>query len=208
MAESTTARDHWQNVYGRREPDRVSWFEPVPRTSLDWIARADLPLDAAILDAGGGASTLAGELTARGYADVTVADISTAALERARAELGPDAEQIAWLAADLRTHTFDRSYDLWHDRAVFHFMVDDADRDAYLTTLRTAISPGGHLMLATFGPNGPTQCSNLPVRRYSATDLATLLDDAFELEDSQLVDHPTPSGSTQQFVYAHLRRLS
>ena len=144
---------HWQNVYGQREPAQLSWFEPVPETSLAWIAKANLPADATILDAGGGASRLAGELVGRGYSDITVADISTSAIERAKSE-----------------------------------------------------QPGGHLVVATFAPEGPTECSDLPVQRYSAEQLSGLLADDFHLLGSQLTDHHTPSGSRQQFVYAHFRR--
>jgi SAM-dependent methyltransferase len=200
------AEGHWQDVYGRREPAQVSWFEPVPATSLAWITKANLPADAAILDAGGGVSTLAGELVGRGYGDVTVADISTSAIERAKTELGGVGERITWIQADLRSHGFDRRYDLWHDRAVFHFMVDDGDRDGYLAVLHSAIRPGGHLILATFGPEGPTECSNLPVQRYSAEQLSDLLAVDFKLIDSQLTTHRTPSDLRQQFLYAHFRR--
>lgn len=205
MANSDAA-GHWQGVYAQREPARLSWFEPAPETSLAWIARANLSADAAILDAGGGASKLAGELVRRGYTDVTVADISASAIERAKAELGDVGERIAWLQADLRGHDFDRRYDLWHDRALFHFMVDEADRDGYLAALRSALRPGGHLILATFGPEGPTECSGLPVQRYSAEQLSALLADDFQPLGSEFVDHHTPSGAKQQFVYSHFRR--
>jgi 2-polyprenyl-3-methyl-5-hydroxy-6-metoxy-1,4-benzoquinol methylase len=184
----------------------VSWYEPTPATSLGWIERAGLPSDAAILDAGGGTSALAGALVRGGYRDITVADISAAAIERARAELGETAEQITWIVADLRSHALDRRYDLLHDRAVFHFMVEQKDRDGYLDVMRAAIKPAGHLILATFGPAGPTECSGLPICRYGAEELADLLGDGFRLLDSQLVEHRTPSGSTQQFLFAHLRR--
>ncbi len=197
---------HWRDVYERREPQQVSWYEPSPETSLAWIARAELAPDAAILDAGGGTSALAGDLVRSGHTDVTVADISASAIERAKAELGPLAERVTWLQADLRTHAFDRAYDLWHDRAVFHFMVEDTDRDRYIAVMRAAIGPGGHLILATFGPDGPTECSNLPVRRYGAEELAASLSEGFRLVASQSAEHRTPSGSVQQFLYAHFQR--
>jgi SAM-dependent methyltransferase len=205
MANSDAA-SHWRDVYAHREPERLSWFESTPKTSLAWIAKANLPADAAILDAGGGPSKLAGELVRLGYTDVTVADIAAGAIERAKAELGDIGTRITWMQADLRSHDFDRLYDLWHDRAVFHFMVDDADRDGYLAVLRSAIRPGGHLILAVFGPQGPTECSGLPVRRYGAEQLSALLVDDFQLLGSQIVDHHTPAGAKQQFVYVHLRR--
>ena len=199
---------HWQGVYQRREPDQVSWYEPMPETSLEWIEKAGVRSDAAILDAGGGASALAGELVRQGYADVTVADISASAIERSQAALGELAGQITWVVADLRSHRFDRRYALWHDRAVFHFMVEDEDRDAYLAVLRAAIVPGGHLILATFGPQGPAECSGLPVRRYDAATLSALLGPGFRLLDSELADHRTPSGAKQQFLFAHFERAT
>ncbi len=201
-----SAEAHWQDVYGRREPQQVSWYEPSPETSLAWIARAELPPDAAILDAGGGTSALAGKLVRRGHTDVTVADISAGAIERSKVELGELAERITWLRTDLRSHTFDRLFGLWHDRAVFHFMVEDSDRDRYIAVMRAAVRPGGYLILATFGPEGPTECSNLPVRRYSAEELADLLAEDFGLCDSESVDHRAPSGFAQEFVYARFRR--
>jgi SAM-dependent methyltransferase len=199
-------RSHWQDVYAKHEPDEVSWYQLAPEPSLAWIERAGLSPDAAILDAGGGTSVLAGELVRRGYTDVTVADISATAIERSRAQLGDLAERISWVEADLRYADLGRRYDLWHDRAVLHFMVDGEDRDNYLSVLRAAIRPGGHLIVATFGPDGPTSCSNLPVRRYDAEELSALLAGQFELLHSELLDHETPSGSTQQFLFAHLVR--
>jgi SAM-dependent methyltransferase len=197
---------HWQRVYRERRLQEVSWYEPVPEASLELIEEAALARDAAILDAGGGASNLAGHLLRVGYTDITVADISEAALRHSREELGPDAERITWLQTDLRTHGLGRRFDLWHDRAVLHFMVDPADRAAYLDTLRDAVRPSGHLIVATFGPEGPAQCSGLPVDRYSAAELAALLADDFELLSSRLLLHRTPSGTTQQFLYGHLVR--
>jgi SAM-dependent methyltransferase len=183
----------------------VSWFEPFPRASIELIEEAGLPKDAAIIDAGGGASSLAAELAERGYSDLTVADISAAAIERARQALGDRAEGISWLVRDLRDGDLDRRFSLWHDRAVFHFMVEDTDRDAYLATLRAALEPGGHLVLATFAADGPTECSRLPTRRYGTDELTTVFDD-FELIRSLPVKHRTPSGSVQSFLYAHFRR--
>ena len=201
-----TAAEHWQRTYSERPTDRLSWTEDLPTTSLALIEEAALPAEAAILDMGGGTSRLAGELVRRGYSDVTVADISPTALERAKAELGEGADRVGWVVADARDHDFGRCFDLVHDRAVFHFMVDDRDREAYLRALNRSLKPGGHLILATFGPEGPTQCSGLPVRRYDAAALVDLLGPDYELRSSRQQDHRTPSGNLQQFVYAHLRR--
>jgi ubiquinone/menaquinone biosynthesis C-methylase UbiE len=196
---------HWQGIYEGNAPDEVSWYEPVPRASLELIEEAGVARDAAILDVGGGASSLAARLLDAGYTNVTVADISVAALERARSAFDGDAERISWVAADVRDHHFGRGIDLWHDRAAFHFMVSATDRDGYLATLRRTLNPGGHLVLATFGPEGPTRCSGLPVSRYGAQELTELLPD-FELRSSRLQVHHTPAGTPQQFLYAHLQR--
>lgn len=199
-------RAHWQTVYETRAPDSVSWYEPTPESSLLLIAEARLPLDAGILDAGGGASLLTHGLLDAGYRNLTVADISAAALARSRTELGERGSAVQWVQADLRSHNFGRTFDLWHDRAVFHFMVEEEDRKAYLGTLRRSLRPGGHLVIATFGPDGPQQCSNLPTARYDAQQLSVLLGEEFRLVSSRLVDHHTPSGKVQQFTYAHLKR--
>lgn len=198
--------DHWQRVYAERAPSEVSWHEPEPAVSLELIEEAGLERRAAILDAGGGASLLAARLLESGYTDVTVSDISAAALDRARAGLGSIAGRVSWLQADLRAHRLERRYDLWHDRALLHFMVDPDDRARYLDTMRGALRASGHLVVATFGPEGPTRCSGLPVDRYGADQLSALLGGEFELLSSRLVDHRTPSGASQQFQYAHLRR--
>jgi SAM-dependent methyltransferase len=197
---------HWQGTYAERTPAEMSWTEAVPATSLELIAEAAPPEDAAILDLGGGRSRLAGELLAAGHTDVTVADISSTALERARAELGAAAERVRWVEADVRDHDFGRRFDLWHERAVFHFMVDEEDRAGYLATLRRSLRPGGDLIVATFGPQGPTECSGLPVARYDAEALARTLGTDYRVLSSRLVDHTTPRGKAQQFSYVHLRR--
>jgi ubiquinone/menaquinone biosynthesis C-methylase UbiE len=197
------AAKHWEGVYARQDPEQVSWFEPEPARSLALIESAGLPRDAAILDIGGGASRLAARLAAGGYTDITVADISSAALEQARAQAASVAEHITWIEADIRRHRFTRRYDLWHDRAVFHFMVSSRGRDGYLAVLRRTLRRGGHLILATFGPQGPQQCSGLPTARYDARELAAVLGSAFTLVSSGLETHRTPASADQQFLYAH-----
>jgi SAM-dependent methyltransferase len=199
-------RDHWQHVYATRAPEEVSWHEQSPQTSLELIDASGVAGDAPIIDVGGGSSRLAGELLRRGYSDVTVADVSGTALERARGELGEGATRVTWVEADVRDHDFGRSFELLHDRALLHFMVEEHDRAGYLATLRRSLAAGGHLIIATFGPDGPTQCSGLPVRRYGAEAVSKLLGPEFELLSTRLREHTTPSGRSQQFHYAHLRR--
>jgi SAM-dependent methyltransferase len=203
-----TARAHWEHVYAEKDPRAVSWYEPSPDRSLALIEEARLGPDAAIIDVGGGASGLAGALLEAGFTDVTVADISPAALERARAGLGDAARRVHWIEADVRDHDFGRRCDLWHDRAAFHFMVDAGDRDAYVWTLRRALRPGGHLIVATFGPEGPTRCSGLPVARYGAEELAGALGEDFRPVSASLHEHRTPGGAVQPFLYAHLSRAA
>ena len=196
-------REHWERVYAGKAPDTVSWFEPVPRSSLAMIAKLGMRLDAPIVDVGGGASRLAAELLHRGYSDITVIDISSGALEQAR-ESFSEADQITWVLADVRSHDFGRRFGLWHDRAVFHFMVSAGDQRAYLATLARSLEPCGHVILATFGPDGPTRCSGLPVARYGANTLAATIGDRAELVSSHLEEHRTPFGTSQQFLFAHL----
>jgi SAM-dependent methyltransferase len=199
-------RAHWDDRYSTRAPEEASWYESRPRRSLELIQATGLGHEASILDVGGGASSLAAELLRAGYADLTVADVSPAALARARAHLGSDAARVTWIEADVRSHDFGRLYDLWHDRAVFHFMVSPADREGYLVVLRRTLRPGGHLIIATFGPQGPTRCSGLPVQRYSAEDLLSVVGEDFALASSSITTHRTPSGASQQFLYARLLR--
>jgi SAM-dependent methyltransferase len=198
---------HWQEVYEQNAPNQVSWFEALPTQSLELIEEAKVDRGAALIDVGGGESRLAGELLDRGYTDVTVADISPAALEKVRSELGERAGAVEWIVADVREHDFGRQFDLWHDRAVFHFMVEPAERYAYLAALERALAPGGHVVIATFGPEGPTECSGLPVLRYDAEELIETLGSNYRLLSSVLYDHRTPSGSSQQLLYAHLTTL-
>lgn len=196
-------RDHWERVYTDKRPAEVSWYEAVPSASLAAIDGLGLPLDAPIIDVGGGASRLAEELLRGGHTDVTVADISARALDRAQDGFA-DADQVEWVVADIRSHDFGRRFALWHDRAVFHFMVTPEDCDAYLATMERSLQPDGRVVMATFGPDGPTRCSGLPVARYGPEDLAVTLGDRYELTSSHLADHTTPGRAVQQFLYAEL----
>ena len=201
-------RAHWEKTYAEKDPDRASWFQDLPVRSLRLIEGAELDPTAGIIDIGGGASNLAAELLRTGHTDVTVADISGGALDRARNALGPGSWRVRWLQADVRTYDFARTFDLWHDRAVFHFMVTAADREAYLAALQGALDPSGHLVILTFGPAGPTQCSGLPVQRYDIDTLQAVLGPEFRVLSSGLEAHETPSGGHQQFLYAHLVRAA
>lgn len=192
---------HWQRIYRTRPTTELSWYEPVPQVSLDLIGATELPVSAPIIDIGGGDSRVVDHVLDGGYEDVTVLDVASAALERAQGRLGARATRVEWIAADLTAFQPGRPYALWHDRAVFHFLVATADRQSYLRVLTRALAPGGHLILGTFGPQGPTQCSGLPVQRYSEHDLSVLLGDGFQLRSHRMEDHRTPAGQGQQFLW-------
>jgi ubiquinone/menaquinone biosynthesis C-methylase UbiE len=197
---------HWERTYEAKASNEVSWFEEVPTASLKLIESSGVPRDSAVVDVGGGASRLADELLARGFTDITVADLASTALATARAELQGDADAVSWVECDVREHDFGRPFYLWHDRAVFHFMVGEKDRSDYLANLRRSLGPAGFVILATFGPDGPTSCSGLPVNRYDKEQMAALLGEEFELVEEELMSHQTPNGGEQQFQYALFRR--
>lgn len=196
---------HWHEVYESKLGTEVSWFEERPTRSLELIERAGLAPDAAIVDVGGGASRLARELVAAGYRNVTVADIAATALEQARKVMGEAADRVTYVQADV-TAGLEGTYDLWHDRALLHFMVEEAAREAYVRSLRASVAEGGYAILATFGPEGPTSCSGLPVLRYGADELAALIGPGFSLLEAAEDVHTTPGGKFQQFVYALFHR--
>ena len=193
---------YWDEIYRRDDADTMSWFEEDPRHSLELIRATGLAREAPILDVGGGASHLVDHLLAAGYTDLSVLDIAPAALEQARARLGKHADCVEWIVADVTRFEPTRRYALWHDRAAFHFLVTPEDEQRYVQTLRAGLAPRGHVILATFGPDGPTRCSGLPVHRYSAVDLSGALGPAFELKRSELAEHRTPAGGSQQFLFS------
>ena len=200
-------QEHWENVYATKAPDSVSWYRPHLDTSLSLIERAVPDRGAAILDVGGGASTLVDDLVGRGYSDVSVLDISAAALEVSKRRLGKAAGRVNWLAADLlNTPLPAQRYEFWHDRAVFHFLVAQEQREAYVRQLAHTLKPAGYAVIATFGPEGPQKCSGLDTARYDVDGLGRALGPALTLIDSSLEWHPTPFGTQQQFLYALFRR--
>lgn len=196
-------KQHWEQVYQQKQPTEVSWFQPRPEISLQLIARCDVTKDAPIIDVGGGASRLVDNLLAEGFSDVSVLDISGAALQHARQRLGAAAEQVSWIEADATQFQPPRQYVLWHDRAVFHFLIDAADRELYRQRLNAGLASGAHLIIATFALDGPTMCSNLPIQRYSPETLAAELGAGFELVETVTELHITPVQKQQSFVYCH-----
>ena len=199
---------HWQGVYTSKGEAEVSWFQESPTTSLEMIELAGVSPAAAIIDIGGGASRLADALLDRGFQAVSVLDLSAAALQTAKARLGARGNQVEWIVADVTTWQPIRSYDLWHDRAAFHFLTDARDRAAYVSCLTKAVKTGGHAMIATFAPDGPERCSGLPVMRYDAESLAAVLGGAFTLVNSRRHEHTTPWGATQRFQFSLFRRTA
>jgi SAM-dependent methyltransferase len=197
-------RAHWDEVYERTGEAGGSWHEPEPACSLALIDALRLGPEASVVDVGGGASRLAGALVARGFTDVTVLDLSVVALRLARRRLGAAAAKVRWLAQDVLLWRPERRYDLWHDRAVFHFLVDGDDRRRYVEVLRSALRPGGRVVIATFAPDGPDRCSGLPVARYGAADLAAALGSGFRVVEARRQAHRTPDGAVQPFTWLAL----
>jgi len=201
-----TTREHWDHVYATKPPTEVSWYQPRPERSLALIRSAAPDVSASILDVGGGASHLVDELLSAGYLDLTVLDISQTALSRSKERLGRLADKVSWIAADITQWTPHRTWDVWHDRAVFHFLTAAKDQDAYIAALIAGTKPGSVAVMSTFSLEGPERCSGLPVQRYSPTTLAARIGDRFEFVSGASESHTTPWGSTQNFAYAVLRR--
>jgi len=197
---------HWEGVYTTKGEREVSWFQENPAQSLQLIALAGLSTDAAIIDIGGGASRLVDALVERKIGKITVLDLSAAALDAARGRLGDRAAGVKWMVADITTWEPPQTYDLWHDRAAFHFLTDASDRSAYVRHLKKAVGPGGHVIIGTFALDGPERCSGLPIMRYDAGILDTILGTEFELMDTRRDDHTTPWGAVQRFQFSTFRR--
>jgi len=203
---SEETRAHWEEIYGARAPFELSWFESEPAMSLGMIAAAkNVEPDTAIIDVGGGASTLVDVLVARGYRDLTVLDVSQEALDIARRRLGEDATKVRRVTHDVLTWRPARRYGLWHDRAVFHFLVAPDQRAAYLAVLHAALEPGGSVIVATFADDGPQMCSGLPTARYAPDDLAALFGSDLEVLTSRREEHLTPAGVVQPFTWLLLQ---
>lgn len=196
---------HWDAAYADGDDDR-SWTQERPTESLEAVACITQCPDAPLIDVGGGSSRLTAALLDAGHSDITVLDLSDAALALSRRRLGPRADTVTWLAADLLTWEPTRQYAIWHDRAVLHFFTDPTDRSRYVDSLRSALMPGGHAIIATFAPGGPDHCSGLPVQRSSAQDIADLLGHDFRLLRAHVREHRTPSGAAQPFTWVIAQR--
>lgn len=199
----TDRREHWDQTYTVKSDTVVSWYQDLPQRSLALIRAAKL---GSVIDVGGGAARLVDRLLAEGYADLTVLDISDVALSRSKERLGAQADKVSWIVTDITRWRPERQWDVWHDRAVFHFLTDPAAQDAYIAALKAGTGRGAHVVISTFALTGPEKCSGLPVQRYSAETLAARLGDDFRLYAQEAETHATPFGTTQDFIYAAFTR--
>jgi len=207
MTETDARRRHWQHVWQAREAEKVSWYEPMPAVSLELIEAAELAPDTPLVDVGGGASTLVDHLLARGYRGITVLDIAASAFDAARRRLGERAAMVEWVVADVTRWDPPRRFGLWHDRAVFHFLVEESERAAYRATMERALAPGGWAVIATFAPDAPPKCSGLPVMRHDPGALTRTFAPLLEPVAWRRHVHVTPSGVVQPFTYGLFRRV-
>ena len=203
--ESGSRQAHWETVYTTKGEQKVSWFQETPVTSLELLAGVGATPSTKIIDIGGGASRLVDSLLERGFRAITVLDLSTAALETAKARLGAQAARVRWIVADATVWEPTESYDIWHDRAAFHFLTEAHDRAAYVARMKRALRVGGHAIIATFAPDGPARCSGLPIMRYDAETLGQTLGQGFELIETRRHTHATPLGTTQSFQFSVFR---
>jgi len=199
--------EHWDEVYATRAPAEVSWFQRTPAISLRLLNEWATPRSS-VIDLGGGASTLVDSLLDAGWADLTVLDVSSEALRQVRVRLSDRAQLVHFVVADARSWRPGRTYDVWHDRAVFHFLVDATDRDRYVEVLSEALAPGGVVVVGTFAHDGPTQCSGLATARYDREGIARVFAPAFALEHTEREEHVTPAGTVQPFLWSVLRRAN
>jgi SAM-dependent methyltransferase len=199
---------HWENVYTTKGEAEVSWFQEIPVPSLELLELVGAQPSSAIIDIGGGASRLVDSLVAKGFENITVLDLSAAALASARARLGDKSGRVTWIAADATEWQPPETYDVWHDRAAFHFLTDEKEQNAYIQRLKQALRRGGHVIIGTFAPDGPEKCSGLPVARHSAESLSALLGADFALVDSRRHEHATPWRAVQKFQFSTFRRVA
>jgi len=199
-------QEHWEKIHTTKGESEVSWFQENPAPSLELMTLAGTTPRSAVVDIGGGASRFVDALVEMGFQAVTVLDLSAAALAAAKTRLGSRAGQVEWIVADVTTWEPQQVYDIWHDRAAFHFLTENHDRKAYVARLTKAVKPGGHAIIATFAPDGPDRCSGLPVVRYDAETLGGALGGAFELVETRRYEHMTPWNSEQRFQFNVFRR--
>ena len=200
-------KKHWENIYQTKQINEVSWFQATPETSLDFIRQFNLSITAKIIDIGGGDSFLVDHLLELGYKDITVLDISEGALDRAKQRLGDRAKIIKWIVADAATFKPTEKYDFWHDRATFHFLTQEEEISNYIDIAQKSIKQNGIIVIGTFSENGPKKCSGIEIRQYSETTMTERLKLFFEKINCITIDHITPSGTIQKFIFCSFRKL-
>jgi SAM-dependent methyltransferase len=205
--EDFNRKKHWENIYQTKQINEVSWFQATPETSLDFIRQFNLSITAKIIDIGGGDSFLVDHLLELGYKDITVLDISEGALDRAKQRLGDRAKIIKWIVADAATFKPTEKYDFWHDRATFHFLTQEEEISNYIDIAQKCIKQNGIIVLGTFSENGPKKCSGIEIRQYSETTMTERLKLFFEKINCITIDHITPSGTIQNFIFCSFRKL-
>ena len=205
--ENFDRKKHWENIYQTKALNEVSWYEPTPETSLNFFTEYNVPFTAKVIDIGGGDSFLVDHLLILGYTDITVLDISEAAIARAKTRLGNKANNVKWIVADAATFVPTEKYDFWHDRAAFHFLTEDEEITNYLKTAQEHITHNGIIVIGTFSEDGPKKCSGIEIKQYSKSSMSQKLSQFFEKIKCITVDHNTPSGNVQNFVFCSFRNL-
>ncbi len=201
-----STKDHWENIYATKELSEVSWYQPTPTTSIRLVKSADSNKHAAIIDIGGGDSFLTDKLIAEGYSNLTVLDISANAIDRAKERLGTNSENVKYVVSDVVDFNPSEQFDVWHDRAAFHFLANEKEIKKYIETAKNAIKVGGNLIIGTFAEDGPDKCSGIFIKKYSSIDLINLFTYDFDLVKEFNEQHNTPFETTQNFTFVHLKR--
>jgi ubiquinone/menaquinone biosynthesis C-methylase UbiE len=201
-------KKHWENIYTTKELKDVSWYQPMPTTSLEFFKQFSIAKTAKIIDVGGGDSFLVDHLLEMGYVDITVLDISAVALDRAKQRLGDKATKVKWIVADAATFKPTEQYDFWHDRAAFHFLTQEQEINSYVDTISQSIKSTGVLVIGTFSEQGPKKCSGIEIKQYSETTLTEKLQKFFEKIKCITVDHHTPFNTIQNFIFCSFKKLS
>lgn len=204
--ENFDRKKHWENIYQTKELTEVSWFQPTPEESLNLIQKTAILKDAKIIDVGGGDSFLVDNLLDLGYQDITVLDISKSAIERAKNRLGERAKLVKWIEADVTDFNHSEKYDCWHDRAAFHFLTDKKEILQYVETVNDYINKNGNLIIGTFSDKGPEKCSGIPIKQYTENSLEKQFSNTFQKIDCNTIDHQTPFGTTQNFIFCRFKR--
>lgn len=205
--ESFDRKKHWEHIYQTKELKALSWFQPTPATSLDFFKQFKVPTTAKVIDIGGGDSLLVDHLLELGYQDISVLDISAVAIARAKQRLGDKAKHVKWIVADAATFKPTEQYDFWHDRATFHFLIDEQEISNYLQTAQQNITPAGVLVIGTFSEQGPKKCSGIEIKQYSETSMSDRLKMFFEKIKCIKIDHKTPFNTIQNFIFCSFRKL-